>query len=184
VKSLAFGEALTAEEHDAIAQESHEIIHESLRGVDRAAEVVRGVRRFTDAGTPRREASDLNALLEDTLGMLRPHARSSQVSIEFHPVELPPVPCSPQDLRQVFLNLLVNAVDAVGGKGRVAVTAQHTDEEFTVEISDDGCGMSPERVERIFDPFFPARGLDGPVLLVADQESARQEALVSVPVQR
>lgn len=157
VKSLANAEGLAAEEHSAVALESHEIIHESLRGVDRAAEVVQGVRRFTDAGQPRRQASDLNALMEDALAMLRPQARSSEVSIEFHPAELPPVPCSPQDLRQVFLNLLVNAADALGGKGRIEVTTKHADEELTVEISDDGCGMSSETLERIFDPFFTTK---------------------------
>jgi PAS domain S-box-containing protein len=157
VKSLADGQVPKAGEHDAIVQESHEIIHESLLGVDRAAKVVHGVRRFTEAGQPRREASDPNALIEDTLAMLRPQARSSQVSIDFHPAELPLLPCSPQDLRQVFLNLLVNALDAVNGKGRVEVRAQHADEEITVEISDDGCGMSPEIVERIFDPFFTTK---------------------------
>jgi PAS domain S-box-containing protein len=156
VKSLAGGEALT-EEYDAIEKESHEIIDDSLRGVDRAAEVVHGMCRFTDAGQPRREASDLNELIEDALAMLRPQARSSEVSIEFRPAELPPVQCSPQDLRQVFLNLLLNAVDAVEGRGRVAVTARHADEELAVQIADDGCGISPETVDRIFDPFFTTK---------------------------
>jgi two-component system NtrC family sensor kinase len=157
VKSLTNAENRTADEQAAVALESHEIIDESLRGVDRAADVVQGVRRFTDAGQPRREVSDLNALMEDALAMLRPQARSSAVSIEFHPAELPPLPCSPQDLRQVFLNLLVNAADAVGEKGRVVVTTKHADSETIVEISDDGCGIPPETVERIFDPFFTTK---------------------------
>jgi signal transduction histidine kinase len=69
------------------------------------------------------------------------------------------VHCSPQDLRQVFLNLLVNAVDAVEGKGRVAVTARHADGEIAVRIADDGCGMTPETMERIFDPFFTTKDI-------------------------
>jgi signal transduction histidine kinase len=58
----------------------------------------------------------------------------------------------------VFLNLLTNAVDAVAGRGgRVSVSTRCEGELVIVEVADDGCGMSPEVVERIFDPFFTTK---------------------------
>jgi PAS domain S-box-containing protein len=151
--------ALPPDERDAVAEECRELIEESLIGVDRAAEIVRGVRHFTHAGRPVHEPADLNALLEDAVSMLRPRLRPPELSIELRAGAIPAVPCAPQELRQVFLNLLVNALDAVGPRGRVEVSTRREGDAVVTEIRDDGCGMSPATLERIFDPFFTTKGV-------------------------
>jgi PAS domain S-box-containing protein len=156
-KSLGEADALPPAERSEILGEGREIIGESLAGVDRAAEIVRGVRRFTHAGHPAREPADLNELLEDTIGMVVPRVRSSELSIELSSGAVAPVHCAPQELRQVFLNLLMNAVDAISGRGRVQVTTRQEHDWAIVEVRDDGCGIAPETLERIFDPFFTTK---------------------------
>jgi PAS domain S-box-containing protein len=156
-KSLSDRDALAPEDREALAEESHELIVESLVGVDRAAEIVRGVRHFTHAGSPVREPADLNALIEDAIAMLRSRLRPPDVTIGFQPGALPQVSCAPQELRQVFLNLLVNALDAVAARGQVSVSTWRENGEVIAQVSDDGCGMTPEVLERIFDPFFTTK---------------------------
>jgi two-component system, NtrC family, sensor kinase len=156
-KLLCDPHALPTEQRRPIAEEGRELIEESLVGVNRAAEIVRGVRHFTHAGQPARELADLNELVEDALAMLRPQMRSSALSLEFAPSPLPPVLCAPQELRQVFLNLLVNAIDAVKGRGHVTVSTRREPDAVSVEVRDDGCGIAPETLERIFDPFFTTK---------------------------
>jgi len=156
-KALADADALSPEERESIGAEARELIEESLLGVDRAVEIVRGVRHFTHAGYPTRERADLNELLEDAISMLRPRLHPPELVVELCAGAIPPIACAPQELRQVFLNLLVNALDAVDGHGRVVVTTRRDGDEVVVEVRDDGCGMSTQTLERIFDPFFTTK---------------------------
>jgi PAS domain S-box-containing protein len=158
-KLLADPDAVSAAERDELAQESRELVEESLVGVDRAAEIVRGVRRFTHAGSSNREPANLNELLEDAVAMLRPRVRSREIALELRPRPLPSVLCAPQEMRQVFLNLLVNALDAVGDRGQVRAETRVAEDALVVEIRDDGCGMEPDTLERIFDPFFTTKSV-------------------------
>jgi signal transduction histidine kinase len=157
-KQLEDPSGLSPDERQALAAEGRELLQEARGGVDRAGGIIRSVRRFTHTGQPARVPADVNELVEDALAMLRPQTRASGLVLEFHPGELPAVACTPQELRQVFLNLMTNAVDAVSGRGgRVSVSTRREGESVIVEVADDGCGMAPEVVERIFDPFFTTK---------------------------
>jgi signal transduction histidine kinase len=156
-KAIGDIDAMTPEERGEISEEGRALIQESLVGVDRAAEIVRGVRRFTHGGRAAREPADLNTLIEDAIAMLRPRLQALAVGLELHLGEIPLVPCAPQELRQVFLNLLVNALDAVGTRGHVAVNTRCEAEAVVAEFCDDGCGIPSEVQERIFDPFFTTK---------------------------
>jgi signal transduction histidine kinase len=146
-----------SDEYRALALESREVIAESTIGVDRAAEIVRGVRLFVHGGSPARHPSDLNALLEDAIAMLRPQLQSKEIRLEITPGEIPPVHCAPQELRQVLLNLLVNAIHALDGAGRLWAATRCRDGEVVVEVGDDGRGIPAHEIERIFDPFFTTK---------------------------
>jgi signal transduction histidine kinase len=67
------------------------------------------------------------------------------------------VACDAQRLKQVFLNLVLNAGQAITPPGRIAVSTRTAPEWVEVAIADDGCGMTPEMRERIFDPFFTTK---------------------------
>jgi signal transduction histidine kinase len=150
-------DAPLSEEVRAIALESREIIAESVSGVDRAAETVRGVKLFVHTGSPVRVPSDLNALLDDAVSMLRPQLQAGTIRLEIAQGEIPPVLCAPQELRQVLLNLLVNAIQATGGAGQPSAATWHRPGEVVIEVRDDGTGIAPRDLERIFDPFFTTK---------------------------
>jgi signal transduction histidine kinase len=132
------------------------LIEESLEGVDRAAEIVRGVRGFSHVGSGERVPADLNLLLDEVLRMLSSRLRG-RITLECNYVDLPHVRCSPQELKQVFLNLLVNAEQAVADGGRIRVATSKGRDFVGVLVEDDGCGIAPELLERVFDPFFTTK---------------------------
>ncbi len=132
------------------------LIEESLEGVDRAAEIVRRVRGFSHAGTGERVPTDLNRLLDDVLHMMSSRLRG-RATLESNYVDLPRVRCAPQELKQVFLNLLVNAEQAVAEGGRIRVATAKGRGSVAVLVEDDGCGIAAELQERVFDPFFTTK---------------------------
>jgi len=139
-----------------IAEEGDELIGESIEGVDRAAEIVRGMRGFSHAGDVDRDGANLNQLIEDVLYLAASQMQSS-VTIERCYVELPPVRCAPQELKQVFLNLIVNAGHAAEDGGTVRITTCVEGDWVIVQVKDDGEGIPPEIIDRIFDPFFTTK---------------------------
>jgi len=150
-------EAIEARALDKIASEGDELIEESIDGVDRAAEIVRGVRGFSHAGSGQRDLANLNHLIEDVLQMAASQLHSD-VIIERYYVELPPVLCTPQELKQVFVNLIVNAGHAVAADGTLRIRTGFDGDWVFADVEDDGDGISPDIIERIFDPFFTTRG--------------------------
>jgi signal transduction histidine kinase len=70
---------------------------------------------------------------------------------------LPRVLCAPQQLRQVFLNLIINAAQAVEPGGTVLVATRREGDHVIVSVADDGCGIPPHLLDRIFDPFFTTK---------------------------
>ncbi len=145
-----------AEAQREVIAEGEELIEESVEGVDRAAEIVRGVKGFSHAGHHVREPTDLNQLLEDVLHMAAAQLRG-RATVERYYVELPAVHCVPQELKQVFLNLIVNAGQAIGDGGTIRIATEARGGFVTVRVEDDGCGIAPENLERIFDPFFTTK---------------------------
>jgi signal transduction histidine kinase len=145
-----------AEAQRELIAEGEELIEESVEGVDRAAEIVRGVKGFSHAGSQLREATDLNQLLEDVLHVAAAQLRG-RASVERCYAPLPPIECVPQELKQVFLNLIVNAGQAIGDAGTIRLATEAHGGFVMVRIEDDGCGIAPENLERIFDPFFTTK---------------------------
>jgi C4-dicarboxylate-specific signal transduction histidine kinase len=117
------------------------------------------VRSFAHAGTAVREATDLRPLLDDVLHVASGQLRNRvNVMREFQD-DLPAVMCAPQQMRQVFLNLVINASQAVEANGSVLVAARSEGSTVIVSIADDGCGIPEELVDRIFDPFFTTKAV-------------------------
>jgi two-component system NtrC family sensor kinase len=151
--SKALGEREDWEERIA---EGEELIDESLEGVDRACGIIRDVREFSHAGAGERESADLNRLLEQTLRVVGPQIPTG-ARVETRLGELPLVECEPQRLKQVFANLVLNAAQAIGPAGGIVVETRAAGGEVTVAVVDDGPGIPPERIGRIFDPFYTTK---------------------------
>jgi two-component system NtrC family sensor kinase len=100
--------------------------------------------------------ADLNAVLESTLNIARNEVKH-KASIETHFGELPKVECLPSRLSQVFLNLLVNAGQAIGADGKITLSTGVEGSEVWIRVEDTGCGISEENLTRVFDPFFTTK---------------------------
>jgi signal transduction histidine kinase len=124
--------------------------------VERTAAIVRDVKGFAHRGQSEPEPVDLNEVLRDVLRIAHPELRD-RVQVELHPGSIALVSGVAQELKQVFLNLVVNANQAIADTGTICVTTSQEDGHVSVRIEDDGCGISAEDQERIFDPFFTTK---------------------------
>ncbi|MBW2716342.1 MAG: PAS domain S-box protein [Deltaproteobacteria bacterium] len=141
---------------DELIAEGAEMIDESLEGVDRASAIVRDVKGLAHAGRGERSMADLNELLDSVLRMAAPQLKVTAV-VEKEYGLLPLIACAPQELQQVFLNLVLNASQAIVNRGTIQVRTEAQDRSVMVWIEDDGCGVEPDMLDRIFDPFFTTK---------------------------
>jgi signal transduction histidine kinase len=137
-------------------------IREALRRfeaeVDRLSDFLRSFHGFAAPTVPNFQPAALDEAVRDVLFWTRKEARSIGIDIETSiPVDLPPLTADPAQLKQVLLNLVVNALHAMPGGGRLIISAMVEGSQARIDIVDSGCGISPEVLPRIFDPFFSTR---------------------------
>ena len=112
---------------------------------------------FSRLGEVRRQATALVALVADVADMLRHVGRFAGRSIEIDEGTDVLVMVNPQEIKQVVLNLLVNALDSIDESGHVRVGVRRSGEEVLLTVTDNGCGMTEEVLEHLFEPFFTRR---------------------------
>lgn len=136
-----------------------QLLAESREGIERVKKIVLDLRDFSHGGQSDTEEwllADVHRGLESTLNIVWSELKyKAQVVKNFGP--LPPIECMPSQLNQVFLNLLVNAGQAIAEHGVITVATSRAGEEICVSISDTGVGIAPEHLQRIFDPFFTTK---------------------------
>ena len=145
-------------------------------GSERMRQVHGNLRAFIRGDAARPESGDVSTGLRATVNMLRRGLRN-EISIDASYSELPPVRHEPGPLNQVFFNLIQNAIDAVGERGRVAVTSRVADGAVEVVVSDSGPGFSERALAHLFEPFFttkPVRKGTGLGLAISKQIVERQ----------
>ncbi len=123
----------------------------------RASEIVNGLLNFSRTGGAEFRETDVNAIIRDTLTLLEHQFKTSRVSLSMQlEAGLPPIHGNAGKLQQVFLNLFLNAKDAMAEGGTLEIGTRCTD-CVTVSIKDSGSGIAPEHVQRIYDPFFTTK---------------------------
>lgn len=136
-------------------------IKQAREAAERVREIAQDLRMYARAGEDKREPVDLQAIIESAIRMAGVEIRHrAQITRDFRPT--PAVSGSASRLGQVFLNLLVNAGQAIpegaAGSNKIGVTLRPDgDDHAIVEISDSGCGMSPEVMSHLFTPFFTTK---------------------------
>jgi PAS domain S-box-containing protein len=123
----------------------------------RAAEIANGLLNFSRTSTTEFRETNLNQVIRDTLSLLEHQFKTAQISVDLDLVEeLPAIHGNPGKLQQVFLNLLLNAKEAMpeGGRLRVATLVNGHVEAL---VTDSGHGIAPEHLKRIYDPFFTTK---------------------------
>jgi signal transduction histidine kinase len=137
--------------------ESSELLDDSLEGVERTINLVREVKEFSHGSIGELRPVDVSELLEDALRYAAPD-RGESVVISRAYGSVPRIEAAPDPLRQVFLNLIVNAFHAVGAQGNVRLSSHAERNGVVVRIEDDGSGIEESVRDRIFEPFFTTKG--------------------------
>jgi two-component system, NtrC family, sensor kinase len=144
----------------ADALETAEVIR-GLGAVDKLAcerisSIVRGLKIFVRSDPAEWQKADLNELLRDTLRLTACQFRR-RIAVETDFGELPAVECHPHMMNQVFLNILVNAGQAIEGEGKITITTRAEPDSAHVAIGDTGPGIAPEYAARVFSPGFSTK---------------------------
>lgn len=134
------------------------LIRDSLGGLARVRQIVQDLREFSFVDRKDWQAVDLNRCLQSTLGIMA-NDFGERISVSCAFGDLPMVTCNAPQLNQVFRNVLLNAVQAIEGKGEISVSTRSADDAVEIEIADNGHGIAPENLDRVFEPFFSTRGV-------------------------
>jgi len=140
-----------------MVQDLPQLLAESREGIERVKKIVQDLKDFSHAGGGEHwMLADLHKGLDSTLNIVRNELKYRAEVIKDYG-ELPMVECLPTQLNQVFMNLLVNAGQALPDRGTITLRTGRNDSQVWIEVSDSGVGMSPETVQRIFDPFYTTK---------------------------
>jgi len=143
-----------------------------IQETKRCATIIRRLLDFARQRPPEKKFADLNRIVEDTVRLVeRPaHLHDIEIALELAP-DLPKVWLDEDLVKQVLMNVLVNAQHAIADQGRIAVRSRRLPEPKSpapgapavpmveVSVADTGCGISGENLKRIFDPFFTSKGV-------------------------
>ena len=141
---------------DHVLNDLAEIVSDCKLGGEKIRDIVRSLREFSHVDPSELHDTDLNKCLEDALRICWNELKyRATVHKDYGP--LPPVPCYAQRLGQVFVNLLVNAGQAIEKKGDVHLITRVEDGQAVVRIRDTGRGIAPEHMAKIFEPFFTTK---------------------------
>lgn len=144
---------------DFINGDLPQLLAESREGIERVTKIVQDLKDFSRVGRdePMRP-SDLEKGLESTLNIVWNDLKY-KVRLEKYYSPLPPVECHPSEINQVLMNLLINAGQAIEGRGTLVLATGSEDGEAWISISDSGCGIPDEALQRIFDPFYTTKAI-------------------------
>ena len=148
-----------------IRDEVPQAIAQTISGADRVASIVRAMKEFSHPGSEQQSAFDVNHALESTITVSRNEWKYvAKVETDFC-TTLPPCFGYPGDLNQAFLNMIVNAAHAIEHRttedkeheGIIRVSTAQEPDWIVIRISDTGCGIDPENINRIYDQFFTTK---------------------------
>lgn len=158
-------EALAESDVEYLLDEIPVALQQTLEGIGRVSKIVSAMKEFSHPGSDGHAKVDLNQALQSTITVATNEWKYvADVQTDFKE-GLPAVPCLQGELNQVILNIIVNAAHAIsdkiaegtGEKGLIQISTGQDDANAIVKITDSGCGIPDELLERVFDPFFTTK---------------------------
>jgi two-component system NtrC family sensor kinase len=152
--------AITAIENEIdigfILKDIPDLIEESREGTERIKKIVMDLKDFAHPGMDKTCEVDINHGIESTLNVVWNELKYN-ATVTKDLSDLPKIKGYPQQLNQVFMNILVNAGQAMPEKGEIQIRTRASDGHVEIRIQDTGTGISPENLKKIFDPFFTTK---------------------------
>ncbi len=139
-----------------LREDVNNLLDESLGGLQRVKRIVQDLKDFSHISDSEMQWANLERGLDSTLNVVSSELKYKAEVIKDYG-SIPEIECIPSQLNQVFMNLLVNAAQAITAHGKITVRSRQVGEDVCVEISDTGSGIPAEIINRIFDPFFTTK---------------------------
>jgi signal transduction histidine kinase len=140
---------------DSVAEPAQEHLELSLQEVVHAVEMSRWLLHGARPNHDQRDQVDLVELINQALSLAAGQIRTARVAVEMHVgSEVPKLIVATGAMRQVFLNLVLNAVQAMPHGGKLDIAIRRRDEQVEISFADNGVGIDPADLERVFEPFF------------------------------
>jgi signal transduction histidine kinase len=145
-------------DYNHILGDLNSIATDSLSGAERIKEIVQNLRLFSRLDEAELKEVDIHEGIESTIRLLSKYFTSPSIGLRRIYGNLPRINCYAGQLNQVWMNLLVNAAQAIGERsGEVSIKTSPQEQTVAVSVSDTGSGIAPEHITRIFDPFFTTK---------------------------
>jgi two-component system, NtrC family, sensor kinase len=125
---------------------------------DRIMKIVRSLKNFARLDEAERKRAHIHEGIESTLTLIQ-HQLKKRIRVVKQFGEIPEIECHPNQLNQVFINVLVNAAQAIKERGEITVRTWRQGKSIKVSITDNGVGIPPENLSKIFDPGFTTKGV-------------------------
>ena len=145
-------------DHEFIVADIQNLLEESREGLEHVRKIVQDLKDFSRAGDTGWQRVDIHHGLESTLNIVWNEIKY-KADIEKHYGDLPEILCIPSQLNQVFLNLLTNAAQAIEERGHIVLRSGRSESDVWIEVEDNGCGIPPEDLERVFEPFYTTKAV-------------------------
>ncbi len=141
---------------DHILEDAKVLLKESLDGAERVKKIVHELNSFSRMDEEEYKKTNMNECIESALTIVWNELKYKS-TLEKNYGSLPPVMCYPRQMNQVFVNLLINAVNAIHEKGIISIKTWHEHDSVWIDVSDTGVGIPRENLVKIFEPFFTTK---------------------------
>jgi two-component system NtrC family sensor kinase len=141
---------------DYLVDDTKDLIEQTLNGLRRVKDIVTELRKFSRLDEAEFKVSNLRENIESTLLVASGELRN-RISVELNVDPALAFRCAAAELNQVFLNIIMNAAQAIQGKGTITITAYEYDDDVVIEFTDTGGGIPDHVIGHIFDPFFTTK---------------------------
>jgi signal transduction histidine kinase len=141
-----------------ILEDIDNLLTESIEGTERVRDIVQNLKSFARVDEAQIKEADINEGIEATLKIVWNELKY-KCTVRKNLEPLPLIRCYPGQLNQVFMNILVNAAQAIPEKGDITIETEATGTHIVIRISDTGVGIKTENIPKLFDPFFTTKGV-------------------------
>lgn len=141
---------------DRIVDDVPKLLDESLDGANRIKDIVGNLKGFSREDKGEFILTNINSIIDKTLDIVRNELKYVATVVTDYG-EIPPIQCLPNQLTQVFINLLINAAHSIQDQGKISVRTWREGDNAYISISDTGCGIPDDAKKHIFEPFFTTK---------------------------
>ncbi|MBV1909584.1 MAG: hypothetical protein KUG78_09705 [Kangiellaceae bacterium] len=152
----ALKQLMEKEDIDFLLSDTHDLIGDCLSGMDKVKKIVRSLRNFSHSGDQERAYSNINQCIKESIVIVLNELKY-HCEIETSYGQIPEINCFPNQLNQIFMNLLINAGHAIKDNGKIKISTQCEGDSIVIKFQDNGSGIKEQDLKYLFDPFFTTK---------------------------